>query len=713
MGINGLLPVIKPICKQEHVQVFANSRVGVDAYAWLHKGAFSCASKICTGVETNAYVEYCMYRVRMLIHFGAQPVLVFDGAELPMKARTHAERRERREEALGKAEQAVAAGESRRAEEWYQRAFCVTSDMARNVIRECRKLNVEYFVAPYEADAQLAWMMQTGYIESVITEDSDLLVYGATKIFYKMSKDGMGDMFESKNLSSLEAISMGNFTEDMFMYMCVCSGCDFFKGVQGLGIKKAHTLIKRYKTLPRLLQAIRREPRYKASPTLTADFARACMVFRHQTVYDVDRQVHTHLRDVNAQITSKLPHGILKDLEDGSLDLTFLGVHREPNIARKIAEGLLHPRTLKEYDEPLDIVPRPVVTKRRPRRFASPPPKRMRLTSQPPKSVRGFQVQPASSRPQTPSASARTQIERPSTSSFSFNPRRIGIAFRAQTKAGLSTSRVWSNFRPSSRIENNVMSADRDQSEDGDNQKGKPPIAEEDQSCSSETEDFVNVGDDRNDTQTRLSLSLDVDAKQDEPELPDVTNETTGPGRPRSSSHRVEAVNRALGKFARTKERDVRNKFKAHEKEPPRSCPSTPPKSSPANPPSPDANTYKLFALAESAIGRENSGEELANAKVTHQSYLRSEASKKSSKCSASASGKQMRLSRFFKPAVPSNEGKQCRPSSESLIAKSLAAKSLELGSKSSKTSSKKKRSQVSNIDMSVMDRFKRKPAKK
>eukprot|EP00737_Agarophyton_chilense_P003402 gb/GEZJ01003982.1/.p1 GENE.gb/GEZJ01003982.1/~~gb/GEZJ01003982.1/.p1 ORF type:complete len:404 (+),score=41.73 gb/GEZJ01003982.1/:308-1519(+) len=401
MGINGLLPVIKPICKQKHVQELANTRVGIDAYAWLHKGVFSCASKICTGVETRAYVEYCMHRIRMLIHFEAQPVVVFDGAELPMKAGTHAERRERRKEALRKAEQAVAAGDSRKAEAWYQRACFVTSEMARNVIRECRKLNVEYVVAPYEADAQLAWMMQTEYISSVITEDSDLLVYGASRILYKMNKNGTGDMYESKNLSSLETLTMTNFTEDMFMFMCVCSGCDFFKGVQGLGIKKAHALSKRYKTLSRLLQAIRREPRYRVSRNFTVDFTRACMVFRHQTVYDMNQKVHVHLRDVNAFIISKLPHGVLHELDDGSPDLSFLGEHREPEIARKVAEGFFHPRTLKEYEEPLDIIARPILTKRRPLRFPSPPPKRRQITPGLPKSVRGFQIQPVSRKLQT------------------------------------------------------------------------------------------------------------------------------------------------------------------------------------------------------------------------------------------------------------------------------------------------------------------------
>ena len=39
-----------------------------------------------------------------------------------------------------------------------------------------------YLKAPYEADAQLAYMAKLGVIDYVITEDSDLLVYGAPKV---------------------------------------------------------------------------------------------------------------------------------------------------------------------------------------------------------------------------------------------------------------------------------------------------------------------------------------------------------------------------------------------------------------------------------------------------------------------------------------------------------------------------------------------------
>ena len=48
--------------------------------------------------------------------------------------------------------------------------------------QECRSVGVECIVAPYEADSQLAYLSKEGIVDLVITEDSDLLVFGCEKV---------------------------------------------------------------------------------------------------------------------------------------------------------------------------------------------------------------------------------------------------------------------------------------------------------------------------------------------------------------------------------------------------------------------------------------------------------------------------------------------------------------------------------------------------
>lgn len=45
-----------------------------------------------------------------------------------------------------------------------------------------RQAGVELIVAPYEADAQLAFLSRSGAVDVVLSEDSDCLPYGCKKV---------------------------------------------------------------------------------------------------------------------------------------------------------------------------------------------------------------------------------------------------------------------------------------------------------------------------------------------------------------------------------------------------------------------------------------------------------------------------------------------------------------------------------------------------
>ena len=45
-----------------------------------------------------------------------------------------------------------------------------------------RDEKIDFTVAPYEADAQLAYLARNGIVDAVISEDSDLLAFGCPKV---------------------------------------------------------------------------------------------------------------------------------------------------------------------------------------------------------------------------------------------------------------------------------------------------------------------------------------------------------------------------------------------------------------------------------------------------------------------------------------------------------------------------------------------------
>ena len=80
MGIASLLPTLKSISRHAHVgETYAGQVVCVDAYVWLHRGAYACSRELCEGLPTRKHVEYFLNRARTLKRANVRAIYVFDG----------------------------------------------------------------------------------------------------------------------------------------------------------------------------------------------------------------------------------------------------------------------------------------------------------------------------------------------------------------------------------------------------------------------------------------------------------------------------------------------------------------------------------------------------------------------------------------------------------------------------------------------------------
>ena len=188
LTVQGLLPLLKSIHKPTHLRNFAGQTLGIDAYGWLHRGTVACAIELAQGKPTRRYVDFAMNRVRMLIHFGVKPYLVFDGDYLPSKSGTEKERAARRKESKRVGLELLRAEKTSQAHLELQKAVDVTPLMARELIEELKAAGVPYVVAPFEADSQLTYLEQQGTIQGVLSEDSDLLVFGVKCLLTKLDQ---------------------------------------------------------------------------------------------------------------------------------------------------------------------------------------------------------------------------------------------------------------------------------------------------------------------------------------------------------------------------------------------------------------------------------------------------------------------------------------------------------------------------------------------
>ena len=341
MGIQGLLPLLKSISDPIHVSAYAGRRVGIDAYAWLHRGGHMCATELALHLPTDRHLQFCLSRLRLLLSHRVLPVLVFDGGRLPEKRRTEEERgqRRRRERDLGR--QLHEAGQTAAAFKAFQRCVSIHPTTAYQLIRLARDLSpdVECLVAPYEADAQLAYLSRTDYVSAVISEDSDLLVFGCRRVLYKMDGNGHGVEVKLLNLGACTDLPLQHWTQAQFQQMCVLSGCDYLPSLPSLGLKKAHALMRQAKTWERAVKRIRLEGRVPVYDGYELDFHCALLCFQHQRVFDPVHRRLTFLTEPPPDVLSAFP------------DLSFLGPPMADDVAARIADGQLHPETLREFSD--------------------------------------------------------------------------------------------------------------------------------------------------------------------------------------------------------------------------------------------------------------------------------------------------------------------------------------------------------------------------
>ncbi|WVR04941.1 hypothetical protein IAU60_001953 [Kwoniella sp. DSM 27419] len=332
MGISGLLPLLKEIQVDGHISNFKGKTLAVDAYVWLHKGAFGCAEDLVKGKKTTKFVDYAMHRVRLLRYHGITPYVVFDGGPLPAKKGTEVSRAKSRVENLDRARAMESQGRWREARDFYTRCLDITPEMAYQLIKALRAENVDYVVAPYEADAQLCFLEREGYVDGIITEDSDLLVFGCRQVIFKLDGNGQCVWIHRDNLAGIKDFPMHGWTDDHFRRMAMLSGCDYLDSIPGIGLKTAHRLLRRFNTVEKLLQHIRLEGSLTIPSNYLVDFAQAELAFIHQRVYHPH---HCRLVPLN-----DFPEGGLNDLDE-----KWIGLDVEQAVAKGMARGDLHPET--------------------------------------------------------------------------------------------------------------------------------------------------------------------------------------------------------------------------------------------------------------------------------------------------------------------------------------------------------------------------------
>ncbi|CAA9986629.1 exonuclease I, putative [Plasmodium knowlesi strain H] len=381
MGINNLLPFLKPIARSTHISKYKNEVVGVDIMCWIHRGLVSCAYDVIMDNYNDSYLSFIEKMLECIYEHNIKVIFVFDGEELPEKRAENVIRNERREKAKKEAQEIIKSVKDPRSDVTVRRkctqALSVSKEIIRTVMNFCKTKNIDYIISPFEADAQLSYLCRMGYISCVISEDSDLLVYGCPRVLYKLKNTGecdeiclmpIDDLIDINLINKIrnplsnsfnefyitpmkedredaeqgdpsleennvphcsecppsaanqnpekkeksydkmmkkyldqfhwpkELDELKHFSIDMFLAMCILSGCDYTSDfhITGMGIKTAFSLTSKYKTIEQIFSFLISHQKWKRKipPTLNTlekmlnKYEEIKNAFFHHQVYD-------------------------------------------------------------------------------------------------------------------------------------------------------------------------------------------------------------------------------------------------------------------------------------------------------------------------------------------------------------------------------------------------------------------------------------------
>lgn len=248
---------------------------------WVYKAIYAIAEDYVNSefVDNQLYVDFILNKVLTFKDNKISLVLVFDGKSNSMKHETHQMRERERKKQLEIGhnllkEMKTTIDEDNKnlikneAIKCFQKGIVVTREMQNIIIGAARMMDgVEVIVAPYEADAQLAYLCKIGKCQGVLTEDSDIIVYSVISgipfsIFFNY--DSQSQTIQEINLISIGIVDnnvtkhtnrsflqMENFRGSsgcrLFVLMCILAGCDYLTSIKGIGLKRAHDAVINFK----------------------------------------------------------------------------------------------------------------------------------------------------------------------------------------------------------------------------------------------------------------------------------------------------------------------------------------------------------------------------------------------------------------------------------------------------------------------------------
>jgi len=267
MGVN-FSAIVTDIKKEIRLEDLKERKVAIDAFNTIFQFLSIIRDRM-TGEplrdskgHVTSHLSGLLYRTTNWIEAGIKPVFVFDGEPPKFKHLTIQEREMIRAEARKKWEEAKKKGEA--AMKYAQAASQLTDEMIEDAKTLLEYMGIPTLQAPNEGEAQCAFMTRESDVWATGSQDYDSLMFGSPRLVKNLSITGKRKVSGKEayidvnpEIIELKDVLKGlGINQTQLIIMGLLIGTDYNDGVEGYGPKKSLELVKKEKTLEKVLKNV-------------------------------------------------------------------------------------------------------------------------------------------------------------------------------------------------------------------------------------------------------------------------------------------------------------------------------------------------------------------------------------------------------------------------------------------------------------------------
>jgi flap endonuclease-1 len=242
----------------------APQRVAFDVFNYMirRQSTFTAHKRRNNGRIPLSHVTVLLGLIRASLRQNILPVFVFDGPPESLKRPSNPDLIKRAESLYRQFERERDVYDEDLAEHLRTNSALRMHFAATHCREICKVVGVPYETAPSEAEMLAALMCREGLVGTVASNDVDAILFGSLHVS-KQVQLTKGEVHRVRQCDVLEALELG--LERLKDLAIVC-GCDFYRGVKGIGPRKGVVQLKRFGNLTDLLRAngVRQSEREKA-----------------------------------------------------------------------------------------------------------------------------------------------------------------------------------------------------------------------------------------------------------------------------------------------------------------------------------------------------------------------------------------------------------------------------------------------------------------